>query len=255
MNNQELLNYIKVQLQAGFSKAMIYQSLRESNWPDEVIDQAFAVVENKPVPTSMEEQVKRNFHWRDKMKLLVISVLMLSFIGGSFFAWQVWQNKQAWQKEKQLLSEMEFINNQNEQLVSEEGQLEATQTTRSTDGQSVIISPREAWLEMKETFRTLQSYDELEAYTLKYGDQGMVDNLQEQRKQVDKMPKLAKDQLVKLAQSVVPNDEITVIDETVENDLAFLKVYTVNPKLTAEIKLIKRGEEWKLQSEEWISEE
>ncbi len=255
MNNQELLNYIKVQLQAGFSKAMIYQSLRESNWPDEVIDQAFAVVENKPLPTSMEEQVKRNFHWRDKMKLLVISVLMLSLIGGSFFAWQVWQNKQAWQKEKQLLSEMELINNQNEQLVSEEGQLEATQTARSTDGQSVIISPREAWLEMKETFRNLQSYDELEAYTLKYGDQGMVDNLQEQRKQVDKMPKLAKDQLVKLAQSVVPNDEITVIDETVENDLAFLKVYTVNPKLTAEIKLIKRGEEWKLQSEEWISEE
>ncbi len=255
MNNQELLNYIKVQLQAGFSKAMIYQSLRESNWPDDLIDQAFAVVENKPMPESLQTKITKKFFWQNQ-KMLLGSLLVMALVGIVFFAWQVWQNKQAWQKEQQLLAEKILENQVNETIMVEnENQIEATNQAIRIEDQSKLLSPREAWLEMKETFRNLQSYDELEAYTLKYGDQGMIDNLQEQRKQVDKMPKLAKDQLVKLAQSVVPNEEITVIDETIENDLAFLKVYTVDPKLTAEIKLIKRGEEWKLQSEEWISEE
>lgn len=80
MVNQELIEYIKIQLKQGVSKENIINILRENNWPDENINEAFQILNsvNTTSPENASEtsytkqnsqQSQNNNSYQDKGKI------------------------------------------------------------------------------------------------------------------------------------------------------------------------------------------
>jgi len=59
MIDQRLLTYIEQELKRGVPSVAIKNVLRDVGWADEVIDQAFAVVQNQIIPPSPNQAISK----------------------------------------------------------------------------------------------------------------------------------------------------------------------------------------------------
>jgi len=95
MVNQQLLDYIKSQLQAGIEKEKIKESLRQVGWREEDIEEGFNSI-NSSTPSVIPESItthqfsatlQQPERKRNKILLATISVLSMLIIGGGVFGY------------------------------------------------------------------------------------------------------------------------------------------------------------------------
>jgi hypothetical protein len=114
------------------------------------------------------------------------------------------------------------------------------------------LSPKEAYLKMKAEFDNIKIYDDLEAFTLKYGSKNQIAELEANREKINALPQSFKDQIVASMKSLSPSSkEITTIEETISGNTATLNVQSTKPGLKGTVTLVLEDNQWKLELESW----
>lgn len=113
-----------------------------------------------------------------------------------------------------------------------------------------VLSPKESYLVMKAEADSIKSYADTEAYILKYGSKAQIAKLEANKKQIDALPQSFKDQIVAFVKDPL-SSEITIIQETLNGNIATLNVQSTKPGLTGIITLVLEDGKWKLELESW----
>lgn len=123
-----------------------------------------------------------------------------------------------------------------------------TPTSTSVD-KSKVLSPKESYLIMKAEADSIKSYADLEAYTLKYGSKEQIAKVEANKEKIDTS---FGDQMVAAMKFLSPSSkEITIIQETINGNIATLNVQTTKPGLEGTVTLVLENNIWKLELESW----
>lgn len=83
MVNQEVIDYIKQQLEQGIDKEVVKQTLITNNWQETDVDEAFKIISNPPQEqtTPVLANKKPSSMW----KIVVVSLIVITVVGGSIY--------------------------------------------------------------------------------------------------------------------------------------------------------------------------
>ena len=243
MINQQMLDYIKQQMQQGVSQEQIKNSLTANGWQSQDIEEGFNKIAATPNLYSTAPVATSSGAWKI-IAGVIIGVAVLG--GGAYLASQtIFKSKEA----PKISNEVSNQPPAETAMPSQSPEQPAAQTPASEE-KPQALGPKETWLKMKVEADNIKSYADLEAYTLKYGSKDQIAKLTANKQQIDALPQSFKDQMALAAKNPL-SSEITTIQETINGNTATLNVQTTKSGLTGVVTLVLEGDQWKLKLESW----
>lgn len=243
MINQQIIDYIKQQIQQGISQEQIKNSLMANGWQPQDIEEGFNKIATASNAYSTVPVAASSGTWKIIMAVIV-GVAVLG--GGAYLASQtIFKFKEA----PKISNEVPNQPTAETVTPAQSPEQPATQAPTSEE-KPQILGPKESWLKMKAEADNIKSYADLEAYTLKYGSKDQIAKLTASKQQIDALPQSFKDQIVAMAKGPL-SSEITTIQETTSGNTATLNIRTTKAGLTGAITLVLENNQWKLQLESW----
>jgi hypothetical protein len=243
MINQQIIDYIKQQMQQGVSQEQIKNSLMANGWQLQDIEENFNKITSTSNTYPSVPVVTPNGNWKN----IVIAVIVVVVLGGgTYFA------SQTLSKPKESNKISNEISNQppTETVPPIQSTEESTAQIPKLEEKPQALGPKESWLKMKAEADNIKSYADLEVYTLKYGSKEQIAKLTASKQQIDSLSQSFKDQIVTMAKGPLSSD-ITTIQETTNGNTATLNVQTSKSGLVGVITLVLQDNQWKLQLESW----
>ncbi len=126
--------------------------------------------------------------------------------------------------------------------------------------EQAILSPKESWLEMRQAFQDVYTWDDMVSFIFEYGGKAQIEEIEESIKELEELESPEeKQEYILFMESIIvlmkenSFKEIVDIKETIEENFSFLEIKTVDENLIGEITLILEDDSWKLYEEKWGS--
>ncbi len=250
MLNQNLLDYIKQELQKGIPLEQIKQTLITNGWKDNDVDSTIISIQN---PETKQNTIEKEPTLPD----LNNQTNQTNAIPNNPSTQINPETKQNTIEKKTALPDLNNQINQPSKPTNKKKiyvkitliiffliiliggavffflreadipliELEDTKTQLIEENELDTIGPKESWLKMRAEFDNIKSYDDLEEYTLKFGSKQNIAEFEENKQQIEMIQDDELEAIVTLLKGISPKvDEITNITEELNDKTATLYV-------------------------------
>ena len=249
MEKQNLVDYVKEELEKGISQDQFKKTLIEQGWSEEEIEEALIFKE------------KKSFLRKNIFKIIVIA-LFLIFFASIFVLFSL-------NKEEKCVEDWNCVewsvctNNErsricvdlNECGTFKEKPILIKECLSQEEEDSSILpetkSPKEIYVEYIKEFEKINNSYEFINLGKKYASKKLIAEIEEIEKELEQMTEEFREMMFSTVKEIFPSfSQIIEIREEIKNNSAILIIET-SIGTTGDIKMIKEDEEWKIDSELW----